>query len=129
MCSSVCRYMVQGISEEISRLESQQKGNDEMKRQIDEVIAYQQSRSVEKELQLKIEQVILLSGVHLVCVAALTCKTLGWIFHNIGPSQGDTGRLLLCVTASAEGAMKVHCCPGQQLIGCSGRPLKALQRA
>ncbi len=50
--------MVQGISEEISRLESQQKGNDEMRRQIDEVIAYQQSRSVEKELQLKIEQVI-----------------------------------------------------------------------
>ena len=49
--------MVQGISEEISRLESQQKGNDEMRRQIDEVIAYQQSRSVEKELQLKIEQV------------------------------------------------------------------------
>ncbi len=51
------RYVLQGISEEISRLESQQKGNDEMKRQIDEVIAYQQSRSVEKDLQLKIEQV------------------------------------------------------------------------
>ena len=50
--------MVQGISEEISRLESQQKGNDEMRRQIDEVIAYQQSRSVEKELQLNIGQVI-----------------------------------------------------------------------
>lgn len=28
-----------------------------MRRQIDEVIAYQQSRSVEKELQRKIEQV------------------------------------------------------------------------
>ena len=51
---------LQGISEEISRLESQQKGNDEMKRQIDEVISYQQSRSLEKELQLKIEQVNLL---------------------------------------------------------------------
>ena len=50
-------YTSQDILEEISRLESQQKGNDEMRRQIDEVIAYQQSRAIEKELQLKIEQV------------------------------------------------------------------------
>ena len=49
--------MSQDILEEISRLESQQKGNDEMRRQVDEVIAYQQSRAIEKELQLKIEQV------------------------------------------------------------------------
>ena len=76
---------MQGISEEISRLESQQKGNDEMRRQIDEVIAYQQSRSLEKELQLKIEQVIIFCqghmtgcGIHTEMLSFLLKRVAHW---------------------------------------------------
>jgi len=49
--------MLQGITEDISKLEDDQKTMDETQRQIDEIITYQQSRAVEQELKLKIDKV------------------------------------------------------------------------
>lgn len=59
--------MLQSISEEMSRLEVEQKDKEEMKRQIEECISYQQSLAVEKELQWKIDK------VHLSSIPALAC--------------------------------------------------------
>jgi len=49
--------MLQRITEDISKLEADQKTMDETQRQIDEIITYQQSRAVEQELKLKIDKV------------------------------------------------------------------------
>ena len=54
-------HLLQSISEEMSRLEVEQKDKEEMKRQIEECINYQQSLAVEKELQCKIDKVHLSS--------------------------------------------------------------------
>lgn len=53
--------VLQSISEEMSRLEAEQKDKEEMKRQIEECISYQQNLAVEKELQSKIDKVQLSS--------------------------------------------------------------------
>ena len=49
--------MLQRFTEDISKLEDDQKTMDETQRQIDEIITYQQSRAVEQELELKIDKV------------------------------------------------------------------------
>jgi hypothetical protein len=49
--------LLQSISEEMSRLDAEQKDKEDMRRQIEECISYQQSLAVEKELQSRIDKV------------------------------------------------------------------------
>ncbi len=69
-----------------------------MRRQIDEVIAYQQSRSLEKELQLKIEQVTIFCQAHMTACSIHT-GTLSFLLKRVAHGTTDASTADACCCA------------------------------